>query len=56
MPKHPDKNTKHATGHNSCGKHAGFTYCTRCGLFYLRNKPTREAIKDPCPGNEDAND
>lgn len=45
----PDKHTKHETGHDSSGKAAGRAYCVRCGLMYLRNEASQQAIRERCP-------
>lgn len=31
---------------------AWLTYCRKCGLVYLRNDPTRAALRAPCPDYE----
>lgn len=40
------------SGHNPSGRIAGYAYCKKCGLVYLRNDVTTKAIAAPCPGDE----
>jgi hypothetical protein len=41
-------------GHEPCKvKWMPWLYCCRCGLVYLRNEPTRAAIRQPCPAEDD---
>jgi hypothetical protein len=34
------------------GLFAGFTYCGKCGLLYLKNEASKKEVKKACPGSE----
>ncbi len=41
--------TKPASQHNTAGKLlVGYKWCRKCGLLYLRNAATAEAVRQPC--------
>lgn len=40
-------------GHVAPATFAGFYYCLRCGLVFLKNTVSRKAVSKPCPGKEE---